>query len=101
MRSLTMALVAGTLVVGTAVADECALEDWTHTYTAVMQALTIQGATTCKTGTIHLRLYDGEGEGRRFIGVETGYIEGYIFEAILLQVKKPAALSIKYNIEAE
>ena len=101
MRTLTCALAACTLAAGAASAEECVLEDWKHTYTAVMQALTLQGVTTCKTGTIQLRLCDGEGDARRFVGVETGYIQGHIFETILLQVEKPAALSIKYNIEPE
>ena len=101
MRSLTMAMAACTLAAGAASAEECAVEDWRHSYIAVMQALTVEGVTTCKAGTIQLRLYDGEGEARRFIGVETAYIEGYIFEAILLQAEKPEALSIKYNIDPE
>ena len=80
-------------------AGTCEIEDWKHTYTAVVQALTIDGVATCNTGTIRIRLYDGEGNARKFIGVETAYIEGHIFKAFMLQAEKPQALSIKYSIE--
>lgn len=101
MRARTTALVALVLSASPALAEECVVEDWTHSYNTHMQALSIDGATTCKTGAIRLRLYDGEGEARKLLGVETAYIEGYIFEAVLLQVARPVALSMKYSIEAE
>ena len=78
---------------------KCEIEDWTHGYTAVMQALTIDGVATCNAGTVRLRFYDGAGDARKFVGVETAYIKGHIFKAIVLQAAKPTALSIKYSIE--
>ena len=78
----------------------CEIEDWKHTYTGMMEALVIDGVTTCDSGEIRLRLYDGEGDAQEFVGVETAYIDGHIFKAMLLQVEKPKALSIKYSIEA-
>ena len=42
---------------------------------------------------------DGEGEARKFVGVETAFIDGHIFTAIKLQVAKPRALSIKHSID--
>lgn len=81
---------------------ECEVEDWTYSYTAMMQALAIDGVSTCDAGKIRLRLYDGEGENRELVGVETAYIEGHIFEAILLPLERePAALSIRYSIQPE
>ena len=79
----------------------CKVEDWKPTYTGMMKALQIDGVATCDKGEIRLRLYDGEGEGRKFIGVETAYIEGHIFTAIKIPVARPRALSIKYSIEPE
>ena len=64
-----------------------------------MQALTIEGVATCNTGTVRIRLYDGEGDARKFFGVETTYIEGHIFKGIMLQAEMPQALSIKYSIQ--
>ena len=64
-----------------------------------MQAVTIDGVATCDAGKVRLRLYDGVGDTRKFIGVETAYIEGHIFKAILLQVERPKALAIKYSIQ--
>ncbi len=78
---------------------KCEIEDWKHTYTEMMEALVIDGVTTCDAGEIRLRLYDGEGDAREFIGVETAYIDGHIFKAMLLQVEKPKVLSVKYSIE--
>ena len=77
----------------------CEIEDWTHTYIGMMEALQIDGVATCDTGEVRLRLYDGEGDARKFIGVETAYIEGHIFTAIKLQIEKPQALAIKYSID--
>ena len=104
MRALVTALAAGTLSAGAALACDdhhgvCEIEDWTHTYTGMMEALQIDGVATCDTGRIRLRLYDGEGDGKKFIGVESAFIKGHTFTAIKLQVAKPAALSIKYSIE--
>ncbi len=77
---------------------KCEIEDWNHTYTSMMQALTIDGVATCDAGEVRLRLYDGEGDARKFLAVDTAYIEGHIFKTILLQVEKPKALTIKYSI---
>lgn len=100
----TALIVAALLASGSALAcddhiGKCEIEDWKYNYTAVMEALTIDGVATCNAGTVRLRLYDGEGEARKFVGVETAYIKGHIFKAISLQARKPRALSLKYSIE--
>ena len=77
------------------------VEDWQHTYTPMMDAMQIGGVVTSDTGEIFLRLYDGEEDTRKFIGVETAYIRGHTFRAIRLQVARPAGLSIKYSIRPE
>ena len=77
----------------------CEIEDWKATYTAMMEAIQIDGVATCNEGRIMLRLYDGAGDSRKFIGVERTFIRGHIFKASKLGVPKPAALSIKYSIE--
>ena len=79
----------------------CEIEDWRHIYTPMMQSLVIEGVTTCDIGIISLRLYDGDGDDRQFVGVETAYIEGHIFKTIRLPVENPDALSIKYSIQPE
>ena len=106
MRIALPAITAFCLVSTTALACDdhfgtCEIEDWKHTYTSMMQALTIDGVATCDAGEIRLRLYDGDGDTRKFIGVDTAYIEGHIFKAILLQVEKPKALAIKYSIKPD
>ena len=106
MKRIALGVGALLMGAGTAIAcddhvGQCEIEDWTHTYTAVMQSLVIDGVATCNSGTVRLRLYDGEGDARKFIGVDTAYIEGHIFKALMLQVEKPRALSIKYSIQPE
>ena len=74
----------------------CEVEDWrwsgpTGGY------LTIDGVTTCDTGRIRLRLY--EGENGKFLGVASSSIRGHTFEAIATDVKAAGAVAIKYSIE--
>ncbi len=79
----------------------CEVEDWKYVYQNIMQMLTVEGVTTCESGEIHLRLYEGEGETREFYGVETAFIEGHIFETIIIQAEKPTSLSLEYKISGE
>ena len=79
---------------------KCEIEDWKHTYTGMMELLVIDGVTTCDAGEVRLRLYDGEGDARKLLAVDTAYIEGHIFKALVLPVEsKPKALSIQYSIK--
>ena len=103
MRKILLAGLALILSSSTAFACDdhvgtCKIEDWKHTYTGMMKALQIDGVATCDKGRIVMRLYDGDGEGRKFIGVETAFIKGHAFQAIKLQVPPPRNLSIKYSI---
>ena len=104
MKKLALAALALCLVPGIALScddhiGKCEIEEWRHEYTSSMQALSIEGVATCDEGKIRLRFYDGEGESRKFVGVDTAYIEGHIFKSIKLRVEKPRALSIKYSID--
>ena len=106
MRKTMLAALALCLAPGIALACDdhvgtCKIEDWKHTHTGMMKALQIDGVATCDKGEVRLRLYDGKGDARKFIGVETAYIEGHIFTAIKFQVAKPQELSIKYSIDPE
>ena len=80
---------------------DCGIEDWTYIYSSSIEAIQIDGVATCDSGEIMLRLYDGTGDSRKFIGVERANIEGHIFQAYKLPVAEPAALSIKFSIDAE
>ncbi len=55
----------------------------------------MQGETTCKSGVITVRMYDGND---KFVGREETLISGYSFE-ILTQRKIPKNFRIKYSIE--
>ena len=104
MKKLTLAALALCLVPGIALAcddhiGKCEIEDWKHAYSGSLEALYIDGVATCDEGKIRLRFYDGEGKARKFIGVDTAYIEGHIFQATKFRVSKPRVLSIKYSID--
>ncbi len=48
-----------------------------------------------------MRLYEGTGESRTFIGIANGIIKGYAFSATpAFDIKSPSSLSIEYSIEA-
>ena len=74
----------------------CEIEDWRWSG-PIGGYLTIDGAATCDTGRIRLRLY--EGEGGKFLGVASSSIRGHTFEAIATDVKSASAVAIKYSIE--
>lgn len=101
MRATAIALVTCIVSATSALAEECKIEDWKADYQAMMKALTIEGVTTCKAGMLQLRLYDGKGDTRQFVGVETAFIDGHIFEAIIMPTEKPKALTLQYSIDAE
>ena len=101
MAFVPVALVSWVLSAGSAFAEECVIEDFRYSYTEFMKALTLEGVTSCATGVMHIRLYDGQGETRQFVGVETVYIEGYIFETIVMPTENPTDLAVKYVITPE
>ena len=77
---------------------KCKVEDW-RWYSSSAGMLMIEGSTTCDKGRIRFRLYEGTGDKRKFIGVDSGFIEGHTFEAVMMNIQKPKAPSIKYSIE--
>ena len=100
---LTAAVTAAlTAAVTAAACDDhvgtCEVEDWRWN-TVSGRMLMVDGVATCDEGKIALRLY--EGEGGPYLAAETAYIENHIFQALVIGVEKPAALSIKYSIDPE
>lgn len=79
--ALAISVASGAAVAGTAHASECQVEEWRADYDATFRALTVEGVATCERGEISLRLYDGKGENRTFLGVGYTYILNYVFEA--------------------
>ena len=96
------AAIALCLVPGAALAcddhvGKCEIEAWRWHSTG--HYLTVDGAATCDSGFITIRLYEGEGKEAAFLGVATGVVEGHAFEAIATRVSKPTGVSIKYSID--
>lgn len=97
---LLAVLILGLLLPFSVGADKCEIEDWKSTYSHSMKTLEIQGVATCRGGLFVLRLYEGEGQDRKFYGVENAFIEGYAFRAILFQVEEPENLTFEYTFES-
>ena len=76
----------------------CEIEAWRWYYYDVVETLYIEGATTCKTGIITMRIYDGNA----YIGNAEGLVNGHTFTLPVNAVTaKPSSVSIKYSIERE
>ena len=100
MRMIVTAALAVILTAGAAGA--CEVEDWRWEYTAFMNTLQIEGVTTCAKGEMSVRIYEGEGEKRKFLAVDNAYIERHVFQSLVTGIKgKPAKLTIEYTIDAE
>ena len=77
---------------------ECEIESWR--WYSVGEYLTVEGAATCDSGSINIRLYEGEGKDpAAFLGIAIGFIEGHAFDAIATRISKPAEVSIRYSID--
>ena len=79
-------------------ADGCLIEEWRADYDSVLRLLTVEGVATCHRGHLSMRLYDGKGENRTFLGVGRTVIMGYVFEAFEQLSAKPNDLSITFII---
>ena len=102
MRATIVAALGGLVGMSAALAhdtspDACQVEDW-RWFPAPGGMIFIQGTATCTEGTMQLRLYDGTGDGRRFLGASTNYIEGHVFETVFMEIGLPAEMSIEYAI---
>ena len=75
----------------------CEIEDWRWYSTGGY--LTIEGSTTCDSGFARIRLYEGDGEEQRFLGIAEGLVEGHALTAIATNMDRPQSLSIKYSID--
>ena len=61
--------------------------------------LVISGRIGCHVGRVVIRLYDGEGESRRYLGTATGTVYSpHNFYTVADEVRKPDSLSIEYTI---
>ena len=92
-------LIALAILTPTAIAGACEVEDWT--WHQERGWTTVEGATTCERGEIHLRLYRGTGDDVKFLGVESTIIEGYTFEAITKDLPTLASgeeLTVRYSV---
>ena len=91
--AVSIGMLSGT-VMAHEVPGPCVVEDWRVDDNG--PHIGIEGVTSCKSGKISIRLYDGD----KFVGVTDGYIEGYIFEDWIVNAPAVEDPRIKYFIEA-
>ncbi len=117
MRIFTLTIAIFLLWFGSAVADddhdhvgECEIVGWEWSYGTIniggdiiIRSVTIEGSTTCVSGSITIDLYEGTGELRTFIGTVDGRIRGYAFSVTkTFDIEKTRqSLSIEYSIETD
>ena len=76
----------------------CEIEAWRYTYMSMGGLLTIEGSASCESGLANIRLFGGP-EGKEFLGVASGIVEGHALTAIAHGIhEKPETLTIKYSI---
>lgn len=61
--------------------------------------LMIEGSATCDEGLVQIRLYDGEGEGAKYLGNARGIIQGHALSAVASDITEPNHLTIRYSIQ--
>ena len=115
MRIFPLTLAIFLLWFGSAVANddhdhigECKIVGWEWSHgtiniggVIIIRSVTIEGSTNCVSGSITIRLYEGTGESKTFIGTADGEIRRYTFRVTMNVSEFPEPLSIEYNIEAE
>ncbi len=100
MKILVSLAAAAVLWPAFAHAEDCKLEHWKTRHNAVMGMFIVEGVTTCDDGRIIMRLYDGEDEGRKFIGFIRETIRDGTFREIITGVdEKPRNLTVEYTIK--
>ena len=82
---------------GTAFA--CEVKEWNRRYDDTLGYLRIYGVATCVSGFLGIRLYDGEGEGHKLVGVTTAAVLAHVFDTKLsvFDLGQVEALSIKFG----
>lgn len=78
----------------------CEVEDWRWKYVNELDLIEVEGTTTCLEGQFSLRFYDKQGDEEEFVGVDTAFISGNIFNSFLDGIlEKPENLVIRYTVK--
>ena len=104
MRITISALAATTLALASSISfacedhhGTCEIEDWRWNPVPGTDFVMLDGVATCDKGKVALRLY--EGDGGKFLGTDTAYIEQHIFQAMVQGIQSPNDIAIKYSIK--
>ena len=86
MKALAIAMFAAVLASN---AGACEVEDWRWRYIKMFRWVIVEGVTTCASGVITLRAYEGNGTERKFLGVGTDDFFGFAFIVTVHDVRTP------------
>ncbi len=79
---------------------KCQVEEWRSAHDKMLGFLLVEGVTTCDKGRIRIRVYDTSGEKPKFLGTSAGRFRNHTFREMITEFpKKPASMSIKFNVE--
>lgn len=80
--------------------EKCQVEEWRSAHNEILEILVIEGVSTCDKGRIRIRVYDTSEDKPKFIGTSAGRIRNHTFRENITEFpKKPASMSIKFNVE--
>lgn len=71
----------------------CKVREWHHNF--IGSLLFLKGTTTCETGDIAVRYYDGNG---KFLGVSSDWVIDHAFSTTLIKVTEVPELKVKFSI---
>jgi hypothetical protein len=75
-------------------AERCKVEDWRYRADRI-GSVWIEGTTTCPSGYVTIRAYDGDG---KFLGTMSDHFRGYTFRNYF-EGTAPKEMKIRYTIE--
>jgi hypothetical protein len=78
----------------TVLAENCKVEDWRFENRSSF--ISIEGTTTCASGQIFVRAYEGD----KYLGNATAYIQGYTFTALITGARAKPLNQIRDRVNA-
>ena len=81
---------------------KCQVEEWRSIHNDRLEHLIIEGMTTCRMGSVGVRIYDTSGDGPKLLGIGGNMFMGHTFRVRVSDFpKQPASLSVKFHIDDE
>ena len=96
MRTIIAGAALAVMLAGPAGAAECKVEEFRSRLGIAVPI--VEGVSNCERGAATIRAYDGEGEGRKFLGATATRFFGHVFRARIEGLTEdPARLRFKFT----